>query len=373
MTALALSFMVIAAGCGGDSVPVEKLADKLGKLKANTADTPYTVKLDNTVNISAKGSDINAAVESEGKYVILDLSECSATDNTLPKMSIIKDNTFLTGIVLPKSLTTIGEGAFAECQYLTSITIPASVTSIGGETPVGAFVGCGKLTSITVGAANPAFSSVDGVLFDKEKTTLILFPQGKSGTYTIPSTVTSIGAGAFYGCSGLTGVTIPDSVTSIGGGAFANNQLTSVTIGNSVTSIGAVAFANNQLTSVIIGNSVTSIGAVAFQNNQLTSVSIPDSVTSIDAGAFYGNQLNSVSIPDSVTAIGGGAFNGNPLTSVTIGGGILVEGPFTTNISGWPTFDSRFPTFDSKFTVVYNRGGKQAGTYVKTGDTWVKQ
>jgi hypothetical protein len=155
---MVLTIMAVLAGCGGGGVPVEKLAEKLGKLKANTADTPYSVKLDNTVNISVKGSDINKAVQSEGKYVILDLSECSATDNELPQMSVIKDNAFLAGIVLPKSLTTIGKDAFD---------------------------GCEKLTSITVAAANPAFSSADGVLFDKGKTTLILFPAGKDGSYTI--------------------------------------------------------------------------------------------------------------------------------------------------------------------------------------------
>jgi hypothetical protein len=108
---------------------------------------------------------------------------------------------------------------------------------------------------------------------------------------TIGNSVTSIGAGAFYGNTLLTSVTIPNSVTSIGDDAFYDNtSLTSVTIPNSVLSIGNGAFYNNNaLTSVIIGNSVTRIGNYAFLDTALTSVTIPDSVTSIGNSAFQGN------------------------------------------------------------------------------------
>ena len=121
-----------------------------------------------------------------------------------------------------------------------------------------------------------------------------------TGIVTIPSTVsynavtynvTSIGAGAFYYCSGLTSVTIPNSVTSIGDATFRDcSSLTSVTIPNSVTTIGISAFQYCKgLTSVTIGNSVTSIGAHAFGFCiRLTSVTIPNSVTSIGKNAFYG-------------------------------------------------------------------------------------
>jgi hypothetical protein len=116
-----------------------------------------------------------------------------------------------------------------------SVTIPASVTSIGGERPPwDAFGGCGELAKITVAAGNSAFSSADGVLFDKDKTALLLFPAGKGGDYAIPSSVTGIGNGAFAYCSGLTSITIPSSVTGIGPAAFYEcSGLTSVTFAGS--------------------------------------------------------------------------------------------------------------------------------------------
>ncbi|MDD8044618.1 MAG: leucine-rich repeat domain-containing protein, partial [Verrucomicrobiota bacterium] len=132
-------------------------------------------------------------------------------------------------------------------------------------------------------------SSVDGILFDKNKTTIVSCPGGYGGHFDIPSTVNNIGDYAFYGCTSLTSVTIGDSVTSIGYGAFYGcTSLTSVTIGDSVTSIPDWAFSwCFGLTSVMIGDSVTSIGDHAFTLCPgLSSVTIPDSVISIGDEAF---------------------------------------------------------------------------------------
>jgi hypothetical protein len=113
-------------------------------------------------------------------------------------------------------------------------------------------------------------------------------------------------------------VTIPNSVTSIGASAFYSNALTTVTIGNSVTSIGAGAFSTNALTTVTIPNSVTTIGAQAFYSNALTTVTIGNSVTSIGSFAFHTNALTSVTFLGNAPTAGTGVFGGNTaLTSVT--------------------------------------------------------
>jgi hypothetical protein len=136
---------------------------------------------------------------------------------------------------------------------LMGVTIPDRVTDIGE----GVFDSCSSLTAITVDARNPAFSSVDGVLFSKDMTTLIAYPGGKkSSSYTIPDSVTSIGDWAFANTP-LTSITLPNSVTSIGFGAFQYTPLTSITFPDSLTSIGDDAFCETQLTSVTIPHAAT--------------------------------------------------------------------------------------------------------------------
>jgi uncharacterized protein (TIGR02145 family) len=140
---------------------------------------------------------------------------------------------------LPSSVTTIGNSAFDGCNGLSSVFIPASVTSIGKPS----FAECSGM--ITVDPANPKYSSLDGVLFDKDKTELLQCPSSKTGSYTVPLSVTSIADQAFYSCAGLTSIDIPSSITSIGYAAFINcSGLTSLNIPSSVTYIGPSAFTN---------------------------------------------------------------------------------------------------------------------------------
>ena len=235
----------------------------------------------------------------------------------------------LTSIIIPDSITSIGDFAFENCSGLTSITIPDSVTSIGDH----AFYNC--LTSITVSENNKYFSSLNGVLFNKDKTELVTYLIGNERTeYAIPDSVTSIGDRAFYKCSSLTSIIIPDSVTSIGDHAFYNcSSLTSITIPDSVTSIGDHAF-YNCLTSITVSENnkyFSSLNGVLFNKdktelitypigNERTEYTIPDSVTSIGNFAFYNcSSLTSITIPDSVASIGNSAFyNCSSLTNIKL-------------------------------------------------------
>ena len=180
----------------------------------------------------------------------------------------------LTQVTIPNSVKTIGDEAFWQCIELTQILIPNSVIEIGEWV----FGLCSALTEITVDSESIVYCSENGVLFNKDRTTLILYPAGKpETTYTIPNSVTSIGDAAFYYCSTLTQVTIPNSVTSIGSSAFLScSALTQVNIGSGVTSIGNSAFLScSALTQVTIGNGVTSIGYSAFENcSALTDMTV---------------------------------------------------------------------------------------------------
>ena len=248
------------------------------------------------------------------------------TSLTIPNgVTIIDDGAFnccsgLTNVMLPNSLTKIGYQAFCQCPKLTNITIPSGVTSIEGNP----FVSSGSLQSILVDEANPAFSSVDGVLFDKAKSGLVAYPDGKGVDYQMPSGVSKIWDSAFMHCSHLRNITIPNGVKSIGSSAFFGAGLNmSITIPASVESIGNNAFTDCPLREIIVDpanpNFSSSADGVLFDKMKTNLVSypygktgdyvIPDGVTSIGATAFNRRSLlTNITIPGSVTIIGDSAF-----------------------------------------------------------------
>ena len=217
------------------------------------------------VEIPAVVNEVSVVKVGDGWPPIFGSNNSTVTSVTIPdSVTSIGDYAFydcvnLTSVTIGNSVTSIGEDAFSFCTSLTSITIPDSVTSIGYY----AFRVCTSLTNIAVEDGNLNYSSVDGVLFNKLQTLLVTYPAGiLDDAYTIGNSVTSIGNYAFRSCSNLTSITIGNSVTSIGNYAFSYcTNLTSITIPDSVTSIGDYAFYDCvNLTSVTIGNSVTSIG-----------------------------------------------------------------------------------------------------------------
>jgi len=211
-------------------------------------------------------------------------------------------------ITLTPKGSTPGEYAFLFNGSLISVSIPSSVTAIGKY----AFGWCSSLVSITVDARNNAYSSIEGVLFNKNRTILVQYPEGKRETnYFIPPGVISIGNGAFLNCDSLASISASASVTAIGDWAFAFcRNLTNVTIAEGVTAIGNWAFVECiRLTGIAIPSSVTSIGNAAFYwCESLTSITIPSSVTAIGDEAFLGcRSLRTVTLSRR-TEIGEDAF-----------------------------------------------------------------
>ena len=224
-------------------------------------------------------------------------------------------------VKINNGVTSIGNYAFHSCSALTSITIPDSITLIGDM----AFYNCESLTNITVDKNNQYYSNDDfGVLFNKDKTTLIQYPAGNTRlSYTIPNSVTSVSSTAFSHSYSLTSVTIPDTITVIDDSTFSwCSSLTKINIPDSVTTIGDSAFYSCQsLPEITFGNNVTTIGESAFHwCRSIKKVTIPDSVTTIGSGAFWScSSLQSVTVPESVTSIGEYAFSYCPkLTSISV-------------------------------------------------------
>ena len=252
--------------------------------------------------------------------------------------------TGLTNITIPKSVTEIRNEAFRNSTALTtvefeensqltaigsldwnvfygtsltSLTIPKSVTSISS----GAFRNTTSLTEINVHPENNYFSSLNGVLFNKDKTVLMVYPSAKSAaSFAIPHGVTLINPYAFQNAVYLKSIEIPNSVTHIMWYAFSNTGLTNVFIPDSAIEIATNAFGNNPNLTIVTfedNSSLTTLGARVFMNSALTSIIIPNSVISMGGNVFWGSPLESIifEYPSRLAAISHSAFY--RLTSLT--------------------------------------------------------
>lgn len=229
----------------------------------------------------------------------------------------------LSSIEIPDKVISIGEMAFGSCSNLTSVALGRGVGYIGIE----AFFGCSSLASINVSESNENFKSENGVLYNKEMSELVLFPQRfLQESFVFPNSVTRIGHAAFAR-SDIKSLSIPNSIKEIGESAFYRcKNLQTVNIGNGVTIIERSAFHScTNLTSMAIPDAVTEIGERAFYDcESLTSVKIPDGLKKISPYLFAGcTNLASITIPSGVTEIGEHAFEDcSSLTSITIPEGV---------------------------------------------------
>jgi len=239
---------LIASGTCGDNLTWELSCDSVLTISGTGAMTNFFSRINvpwYENRLAVRTLQISDGVTTIGNNAFYECSSLISTDIPNSVTSIGEDAFtlcyHLTSVTIPNSVIRIEGRAFYVCYGLTSVTIPSSVTSIG----YWAFADCVGLTAINVDVENPNYSSLDGVLFNKDKTTLIQYPIGRTGEYTIPNGVTSIEGSAFYYCDHLASVTIPNGVTSIGESAFSQcSSLTSITIPSSVINIGDLVFSN---------------------------------------------------------------------------------------------------------------------------------
>jgi len=364
------------------------------------ATAPATTTPSPASDFRMNGTTITKYVGKGGNIVIPN-GVTSIGDKAFRDVSFNMGNPNIISVTIPESVTSIGEMAFNDASNLQSVTINGNITSVGWW----AFGDCYNITSVTIGKngfisdfaenfwsieklttinidpANTSYSFQDGILYNKNKTVLILCLPAKGGAVTIPSTVTGIGQKAFAANKNITGVTIPNSVTKIETNAFLwCTSLTSITIGSGVTSIGNMAFwecvklaaikvdtANTAYSSqdgILYNKAKTQI--IEAPKGITGNIIIPGSVTSIRGLGFRGCAITGVTIPASVTSIERMAFwDCSKLTSVTFEGAktVIVE------------TDSAFPGRESLPTA-YSTGG--AGTYTTTTPgnekaRWTKQ
>ena len=270
--------------------------------------------------------------------------------------------TGITEIVIPDSVTTVGSSAFSECSALTSAHIGRGVEA--GQLS-DAFTSSRQLSGFTVAPDNASYEAVDGVLYSKDHTSLVVYPAGKGSgtTYTVLDETTRIESGAFNSAP-LKGVVLPSSLRSIGDWAFSGSYLESLVLPKAFETFGECAFSGMpSLARVDLGGTKT-IGEQAFlASHALQEVDFRADLgrlTTISAYAFAETGLVSAVLPDSVTSLGDGAFTrSTDLKEVHLGSGLTELGArvFTgTTALASLSVDPSNPVLSLDGSVLYQQG-----------------
>ncbi len=232
---------------------------------------------------------------------------------------------------IPDQITKIGYGVFTKCSSLTEITLPAGLQEIEYD----AFNNCSALTKITIDESNENYTTVDGVLYNKDKTILVSYPIGNErDSFTTPSTLTKIMSNSFAYSKNLKEVTLNEGLEEVPYAAFQNSKIISVNIPASVTRIGSFAFTdcyNLQTVNIAEGSKLESIGMYAFDScKSLKQIELPEGLKTIDTRVFQNcTILSKVHIPSSVTNVGEKAF----YNSAVLGNTIAING--IKYLDGW--------------------------------------
>ena len=227
-------------------------------------------------------SDVNI-VEGGGPF---DGSRFTTADEL--STGLLADCAGLRRIALPATATVLARDAFARCSALAALEISAEIKSLKTSE------GCTSLAAIEVSQANTCFAAADGVLFDREVTSIVWFPAGKTGDYSLPATVTAIGENAFYGTS-VTSLQIPPSVTSIGRGAFTGSSLTEIALPDNITHISEGMFQNcSSLAVVRLGSGTEFVGDYAFDGTCIRDLYVAAPIPPFAAERAFFDSASSI-------------------------------------------------------------------------------
>ncbi len=324
-----------------------------------------------------------SGVEIDGIYYYLHGNEAIVTNKGQSSYSSRSDNytnSYSGVITIPSTITHDGKTftvtkiqayAFYKCPDLKTISIPSTVSSIeiadAKEQISSYFSGDASFKAFIVSTENPNYTAIGGILFNKDKTSLLKCPQAKTGDFTVPSTVKTFGRFAFEECNSLNSISLPNGITSIGDYVFYNcysikniniptsltelgnmvfygcsslseiiipsgikkisdfafcncSSLTSITIPEGIEEIGNSAFSHcPKLTEVVLPSTVKRIGDTCFREcTNLSKINIPEGITEIQEQTFYKCALTSITLPESVTKIGNYAFWLNKIPIVNL-------------------------------------------------------